>query len=75
MQLLHAQKLWNHVLPKLIEGDKDASGEGVVGGGAEISGKDRLAYLVAFSSLLPLIPSALCLSDLDRVSLTPLVYR
>lgn len=32
-------------------------------------GKDRLAYLVAFSSLLPLIPSSLCLSDLDRVSI------
>ena len=35
---------------------------------AEFSGKGRLAYLVAFSSLLPLIPSSLCLSDLDRVS-------
>lgn len=32
-------------------------------------GKGRLAYLVAFSSLLPLIPSSLCLSDLDRVCL------
>lgn len=26
-QLLHAQKMWNYVLPKLVEGDKEASGQ------------------------------------------------
>jgi DNA repair/transcription protein MET18/MMS19 len=31
-------------------------------------GKNRLVYLIAFSSLLPLIPSSLCLSDLPTVS-------
>jgi DNA repair/transcription protein MET18/MMS19 len=63
---LYAQKLWNFVLPKLIEGDKDALGE-LLPEGSLIVGKGRLAYLVAFSSLLPLIPAALCLSDLERV--------
>jgi hypothetical protein len=38
---------------------------------AHVLGKGRLAYLVAFSSLLPLIPASLCLSDLDRVSKLP----
>lgn len=55
-KLLFAQKMWNHCLPQLIEGDKEASG------------RDRLPYLVAFSSLLPLIPASICLSDLPTVS-------
>jgi DNA repair/transcription protein MET18/MMS19 len=54
--LLHAQKLWNFLLPKLIEGDKDTEG------------KRRDVYLVAFASLLPLVPSSLFLSDLPTVS-------
>lgn len=57
----------------MIEGDKDASGESSLEGPL-IAGKGRLAYLVAFSSLLPLIPAALCLSDLERVSV-PLHLR
>ncbi|OCF43478.1 DNA repair/transcription protein MET18/MMS19 [Kwoniella heveanensis CBS 569] len=60
-KLLHAQKLWNHVLAKLIAGDKEASG------------KDRLVYLVAFASLLPLVPASLCLSDLSTI--LPLILR
>ncbi|WVF68679.1 hypothetical protein IAT40_003451 [Kwoniella sp. CBS 6097] len=60
-KLLHAQKLWNYVLPKLIAGDKEASG------------KDRLVYLVAFASLLPLVPASLCLSDLSTI--LPLILR
>ncbi|WVQ96214.1 hypothetical protein IAU59_003318 [Kwoniella sp. CBS 9459] len=60
-KLLHAQKLWNFVLPKLIAGDKEASG------------KDRLVYLVAFASLLPLVPASLCLSDLSTI--LPLILR
>ncbi|WVR08275.1 hypothetical protein IAU60_005322 [Kwoniella sp. DSM 27419] len=60
-KLLHAQKLWNFVLPKLIEGDKEAAG------------KDRLVYLVAFASLLPLVPASLCLADLPTV--LPLILR
>lgn len=60
-KLLHAQKLWNFALPKLIEGDKDAEGKG------------RLAYLVAFSSLLPLVPASLLLTDLPTI--LPLVLR
>jgi DNA repair/transcription protein MET18/MMS19 len=63
--------LWNFVLPKLLDGDKDASGKsGLMRfmGTAELVGKGRLAYLVAFSSLLPLIPASLCLADLERVS-------
>lgn len=55
-QLLFAQKVWNHVLPRLIEGDQEAKG------------RDRLPYLVAFSSLLPLVPASLCMSDLSTVS-------
>lgn len=55
-QLLFAQKIWNHVLPRLIEGDQEAKG------------RDRLPYLVAFSSLLPLVPASLCMSDLSTVS-------
>ncbi|KAL7424900.1 hypothetical protein Q5752_000586 [Cryptotrichosporon argae] len=60
-RLLHAQKLWNHVLPKLIEGDKEAEAKG------------KVAYLVAFASLLPLVPASLCLSDLP--ALLPLLLR
>ncbi|WWD20081.1 hypothetical protein CI109_104555 [Kwoniella shandongensis] len=60
-KLLHAQKLWNYVLPKLIEGDKDAQGKG------------RIVYLVAFASLLPLVPASLCLSDL--ATNLPLILR
>ncbi|ORY34974.1 Dos2-interacting transcription regulator of RNA-Pol-II-domain-containing protein [Naematelia encephala] len=60
-KLLCAQKLWNVVLPKLIEADRDATG------------KTRLVYLVAFSSLLPLVPSSLCLSDLPTI--LPLILR
>lgn len=30
-QLLYAQKMWNHVLPRLIEGDKEVSGETWIG--------------------------------------------
>jgi DNA repair/transcription protein MET18/MMS19 len=55
-QLLYAQKLWSFLLPKLIEGDKDAEGKG------------RQTYLVAFASLLPLVPASICLSDLPTVS-------
>ena len=54
-RLLYAQKMWNHVLPRLIEGDADSKG------------RERLPYLVAFSSLLPLVPASLCLSDLPTV--------
>ncbi|WWC93066.1 uncharacterized protein L201_008031 [Kwoniella dendrophila CBS 6074] len=54
-KLLHAQKLWNFVLPKLTAGDKEASGPG------------RLVYLTAFASLLPLVPASLCLADLDNI--------
>ncbi|WWC65616.1 uncharacterized protein I303_108236 [Kwoniella dejecticola CBS 10117] len=60
-KLLFAQKLWNFVLPRLIEGDKDASGTG------------RLVYLVAFASLLPLVPASLCLADLNTI--LPLILR
>ncbi|EAL20722.1 hypothetical protein CNBE0870 [Cryptococcus deneoformans B-3501A] len=60
-KLLYAQKLWNFVLPKLIEGDKEASG------------KERIVYLVAFASLLPLVPPSLCLSDLPTI--LPLIQR
>ncbi|KAK8849457.1 hypothetical protein IAR55_004790 [Kwoniella newhampshirensis] len=60
-KLLYAQKLWNFVLPKLIEGDKDAQGKG------------RIVYLVAFASLLPLVPASLCLSDLPTN--LPLILR
>ncbi|WWC73452.1 uncharacterized protein I206_107422 [Kwoniella pini CBS 10737] len=60
-KLLFAQKLWNFVLPKLIEGDKEANGTG------------RLVYLVAFASLLPLIPASLCLADLNTI--LPLILR
>ena len=49
--------MWNHILPKLIEGDKEATG------------RERLPYLVAFASLLPLVPASLCLSDLSTVRL------
>ena len=35
---------------------------------AEDAGKERLVYLIAFSSLLPLIPASLCLSALPTVS-------
>lgn len=52
--------MWNHVLPKLIEGDSEAKG------------RERLPYLVAFSSLLPLVPASLCLSDLNTVRLRDL---
>ncbi|ORX37979.1 Dos2-interacting transcription regulator of RNA-Pol-II-domain-containing protein [Kockovaella imperatae] len=54
-KLLHAQKLWNYLLPRLIEGDQDAKG------------RDRLPYLVAISSLLPLVPASLYLSDFPRI--------
>ncbi|WVW86641.1 hypothetical protein I302_108694 [Kwoniella bestiolae CBS 10118] len=60
-KLLFAQKLWNFVLPKLIEGDKEATGTG------------RLVYLVAFASLLPLVPASLCLADLNTI--LPLILR
>ncbi|WRT69441.1 uncharacterized protein IL334_006427 [Kwoniella shivajii] len=60
-KLLYAQKLWNYVLPKLIDGDKEASGKG------------RLVYLVAFASLLPLVPASLCLADLNTI--LPLILR
>ncbi|KIR60191.1 DNA repair/transcription protein MET18/MMS19 [Cryptococcus bacillisporus CA1873] len=60
-KLLYAQKLWNNVLPKLIEGDKEASG------------KERIVYLVSFASLLPLVPPSLCLSDLPTI--LPLIQR
>ncbi|WVO13693.1 hypothetical protein L204_101314 [Cryptococcus depauperatus] len=60
-KLLYAQKLWNFVLPRLIEGDKEASG------------KDRTVYLVAFASLLPVVPASLCISDLTVV--LPLILR
>ncbi|WWD04098.1 hypothetical protein V865_002163 [Kwoniella europaea PYCC6329] len=60
-KLLYAQKMWNLVLPKLIEGDKEATGTG------------RLVYLVAFASLLPLVPASLCLADLNTI--LPLILR
>ncbi|WVN87024.1 uncharacterized protein L203_102200 [Cryptococcus depauperatus CBS 7841] len=60
-KLLYAQKLWNFVLPRLIEGDKEASG------------KERTVYLVAFASLLPVVPASLCISDLTVV--LPLMLR
>ncbi|KAK4683806.1 DNA repair/transcription protein MET18/MMS19, partial [Tremellales sp. Uapishka_1] len=58
---LTAKKMWNFVLPKLIQGDKDAEGRG------------RLVYLIAFSSLLPLVPASLCLADLPTI--LPLLLR
>ncbi|WVQ75192.1 hypothetical protein IAR50_004803 [Cryptococcus sp. DSM 104548] len=60
-KLLNAQKLWNFVLPKLVQGDQDASG------------KERIVYLVAFASLLPLVPASLCLSNLSTI--LPLIQR
>jgi hypothetical protein len=48
--------MWNHVLPQLLEGDSEATG------------RERLPYLIAFASLLPLVPASLCLSDLKTVS-------
>ncbi|WVQ79530.1 hypothetical protein IAT38_001629 [Cryptococcus sp. DSM 104549] len=60
-KLLNAQKLWNFVLPQLIAGDKEASGKG------------RIVYLVAFASLLPLVPASLCISDLPTI--LPLILR
>jgi DNA repair/transcription protein MET18/MMS19 len=55
-QLLYAQRMWNHVLPRILAGDREASG------------RARLPYMVAFASLLPLVPSSLCLSSLGIVS-------
>lgn len=55
-QLLWAQRLWNFLLPKLTAGEKGADSTA------------RKPYLVAFASLLPLVPSALLLSDLPTVS-------
>ncbi|ODO00637.1 DNA repair/transcription protein MET18/MMS19 [Cryptococcus wingfieldii CBS 7118] len=60
-KLLYAQKLWNFALPKLVQCDKDASG------------RERIVYLVAFASLLPLVPASLCLSDLPTI--LPLIQR
>ncbi|RXK38054.1 hypothetical protein M231_04724, partial [Tremella mesenterica] len=60
-KFLHAQKLWNYVLPKIIQGDHDAQG------------KSRIPYLIAFSSFLPLIPASLCLSDFSTI--LPLLLR
>lgn len=59
VKLLHAQKLWSSVLPKLIEGEKEAEGA------------KRLVYLVAFASLLPLVPSTVLLSNLPTVGSSP----
>lgn len=66
-KLLHAQKLWNFVLPQLIAGDKEA--QTVARGIGSGSGAARTdVYLVAFASLLPLVPATLFLSDLPTVS-------
>lgn len=54
-QLLYAQKLWSFMLPKVIAGDKET--EPMV----------QNPYLVAFASLLPLVPASLYLSDLATV--------
>ncbi|TXT13309.1 hypothetical protein VHUM_00676 [Vanrija humicola] len=61
VKLLYAQKLWSFVLPKLIEGEKEAEGT------------KRLVYLEAFASLLPLVPSTVLLSNLP--TLLPLLLR
>ncbi|KAL1408286.1 hypothetical protein Q8F55_005092 [Vanrija albida] len=61
VKLLYAQKLWSFILPKLIDGEKEAEGA------------KRLVYLVAFASLLPLVPSTVLLSNLP--TLLPLLLR
>lgn len=55
-QLLWAQRLWNFLLPKLVAGENGADAAA------------RHPYLVAFASLLPLVPSSLLLADLPTVS-------
>lgn len=62
-KLLHAQKLWSFLLPLLLEGDIAAAG------------RARLPYLVAFASLLPLIPASMLLSGSSLPTLLPLLLR
>jgi hypothetical protein len=57
----------------LIEGDQDAKGQSSLDSGCGVvfdalAGKNRLVYLTAFSSLLPLVPPSLLLSELNTVS-------